>query len=162
MRIVYLTLITAIVLMACNNSPTPTVADTGAQADTIAYDSALAKRLGADDYGMKMYVMALLKSGSNRDQAPEERAKLMRAHLDNIKRLAEEGKLVLAGPFGSNGDLRGIYVFDVETIEEAQALTETDPAIKAGSLEMELIPWYGTAALMGIDTLQKKISRKSI
>lgn len=130
--------------------------------ETPVYDSVLAKTLGADDYGMKMYVMALLKSGPNREGTPEERSKLMRGHLDNIKRLAEEGKLVLAGPFGGDGNLRGIYVFDVPTVEEAEELTKTDPAIQAGSLEMELIPWYGTAALPTMDEVQKKISKKSI
>lgn len=64
-----------------------------------SYDAELAARVGADDYGMKRYVMAMLKSGPNRSQSEEEAEKLQRAHLDNIGRLAEEGKLVLAGPF---------------------------------------------------------------
>ena len=56
--------------------------------------------------------------------------KLHIAHLKNITRLAKEGKPVVAGSFLDDGDIRGIYIFDVETIEEAKALTETDPAIK--------------------------------
>lgn len=128
----------------------------------IVFDSLRAIKTGADDYGMKQYVMAFLKRGPNRDQTKEESDKLQRAHLDNIGRLAEEGKLVLAGPFISKGDLRGIYIFDVKTEEEARALVETDPAIKAGSLVMELIPWYGSAALMEVGEIHKRISKIEI
>ncbi len=130
--------------------------------EIMTYDSLLAQRLGADEYGMKMYVMAFLKAGPNRSQSPEEAAELQRAHLDNIKRLAEEGKLVLAGPFGDDGEIRGIYVFDVRTVEEAQALTETDPAIQTGRLVMELHPWYGSAALMELNKLHAKVAKKEI
>jgi uncharacterized protein YciI len=68
--------------------------------------------------------------------------------MDNIRRLTDEGKLVLAGPFMDDGEVRGIYIFDVKTVEEAKKLTETDPAIQAGSLIIDLHPWYGSAALM--------------
>lgn len=132
------------------------------ESDEMTYDSLLAQRLGADEYGMKTYVMAFLKAGPNRSKNPEEAAKLQRAHLDNIKRLAEEGKLVLAGPFGDDGEIRGIYVFDVSTVEEAKALTETDPAIQAGSLVMELHPWYGSAALVELNKLHPKVAKKEI
>lgn len=130
-------------------------------ADTV-FDQALADSLGADDYGMKPYVMAFLKAGPNRDRSPEEAAALQRAHLDNITRLAEAGKLVVAGPFLDRGEVRGIYIFDVRTLEEAQALTETDPAIQAGSLIMELRPWYGSAALMQLGSIHRRIAKKSI
>jgi uncharacterized protein YciI len=126
-----------------------------------AYDSLLATRLGADEIGMKKYVMAFLKKGPNRSQDSTTRANLQNAHLKNIQRLANEGKLVVAGPFLDDQDIRGIYVFNVETVEEAQLLTETDPAIKAGSLIMDLHPWYGSAALMEITNIHKKIAKKS-
>ena len=125
------------------------------------YDSTYAARLGADDYGMKSYVMAFLKAGPNRDRDSAASADLQRAHLDNIHRLAEEGKLVLAGPFLHDGELRGIYVFDVETVEEAEELTDSDPAIQAGSLVMELIPWYGSAALMEVNGIHARIQKTS-
>jgi len=126
------------------------------------YDSLLATKLGADDYGMHHYVMALLKSGPNRDQDSVTAAQLQRAHLDNIRRLAEEGKLVLAGPFLDDGDIRGIYLFDVRTLEEASSLVSTDPAIQAGRLVMELHPWYGSAALIQVNEWHKKIAKESI
>lgn len=131
-------------------------------APEMSFDSLRAAKAGADEYGMKQYVMAFLKKGPNRDRTEEEAAELQRAHLDNIGRLAEEGKLVLAGPFMSDGELRGIYIFNVTTEEEAKALVETDPAIQAGSLVMELIPWYGTAALMEVGEIHKAMSKTSI
>lgn len=123
------------------------------------FDSARAEKLEADDYGMHRYVMAFLKAGPNQDLPKEEAADLQRAHLENIRRLAEEGSLVLAGPFMDRGDVRGIYIFDVDTVEEARALTETDPAIQAGRLAMELRPWYGSAALKELNAIHATIAR---
>ena len=125
-----------------------------------AYDAALAARLKADDNGMKTYVMALLKAGPNRNRPREEAQKLQAAHRANINRLAAAGKLVLAGPFADDGELRGIYVFDVATVAEAEALTKTDPAIQAGQLVMELHPWYATAGLMTIPELHSRLEKK--
>jgi len=130
-----------------------------AQEKTAAFDEKLAKELNADDYGMKRYVMAFLKKGPNRTKDSIKAAKLQMGHMSNIKRLAEEGKLAIAGPFLDNGELRGIYIFNVETVEEAQKLTATDPAIQAGSLVMELHPWYGSAALGLVVKYHDKISK---
>lgn len=128
----------------------------------IPYDSALAVRLGADARGMKQYVMAFLKKGPNRSQDSVTAASLQKAHLDNIVRMANEGKLVIAGPFMDDWEVRGIYIFDVRTVEEARALTETDPAVKAGRLIMDLHPWYGSAALSLITPLHKRMEKKGV
>ncbi len=125
------------------------------------YDPALAARLGADQYGMHPYVLALLRAGPKRNQDSATAAALLRAHLANITRLAREGKLVLAGPFLEDGDLQGIYVFNVASVVEARALTETDPAIRAGRLVMELHPWYGSAALQELNALHSRVSREN-
>jgi uncharacterized protein YciI len=132
---------------------------TPAAAQTI-YDAALATKLKADEYGMRTYVMAFLKAGPNRNRSAEETRTLQRAHLDNINRLAAEGKLVVAGPFADDGPIRGIYNFDVPTVAEAEALTNSDPAIQAGSLAMELHPWYGSAALMMVNEVHARIQQK--
>jgi uncharacterized protein len=146
----------AFMVMACKPGPTDTPS-----AESPGFDPGLAQRLGADEYGMRTYVVAFLRAGPNRDQDDDTVAKLQRTHLDNIRRLANDGKLVLAGPFMDDGDLRGIYVFDVETIEEAQALTETDPAIQAGRLVMELHPWYGSAAVKEVSAIHERIAEKN-
>lgn len=129
---------------------------------TNGFDEALAKKLRADEWGMHKYVMAILKTGPNRDWSKEASDSLQAAHMANIGRMAEEGSLVLAGPFLDNGEMRGIYIFDVESIEEAQKLTETDPAIQAGSLVMELHPWYGSAAVNSINEIHNKISKENM
>lgn len=126
------------------------------------YDEALAKRLGADQYGMKKYVMAFLKPGPNRLKDSAARMELQMAHLRNIQKLAAEGKLVIAGPFLDEQQYAGIFIFNVESIEEARQLTATDPAVKAGSLVMELHPWYGSAALMQVVPIHKKLEKKSV
>jgi uncharacterized protein YciI len=125
------------------------------------YDAALAKKLGADDYGMKKYVIAFLRKGPNRSQDSATAAQLQAAHMANIGRMAEAGQLAVAGPFMDDGEIRGIYIFNVETLEEAKKLTETDPAVKAGRLMMELHPWYGSAAMMQVSETHKRIQKKN-
>jgi len=147
---------------ACQTEPPTSQEETNVAPTETAYDSVMAAKYGADDYGMKSYVMAFLKRGPNRDLSDEEAQKLQMQHLDNITRMAEAGDLVLAGPFMDDGDIRGIYIFDVRTVEEAEALTNSDPAIQAGSLIMELKPWYGSAALMSINELHGTLQKKSI
>lgn len=124
-----------------------------------AYDAALAARVGADDYGMKKYVIAFLKSGKTKIEDEAKRNELQKAHLKNIQRLAAEGKL---GPFLDKQPIHGIYIFNVSSIEEAKQLTETDPSIQAGTLEMELHPWYGSAALMEVVRIHKTLEKADI
>ncbi|MEP0368137.1 MAG: YciI family protein [Cyclobacteriaceae bacterium] len=126
------------------------------------YDSLMAAKVGADQYGMRKYVMAFLKAGPERSQSKAEADSIQRAHLNNIKAMAEDGKLVLAGPFMDNSEIRGIYIFAVESIEEAEKLTKTDPAIVSGRLVMDLRPWYGSAGLMKINEIHSQISKISI
>jgi uncharacterized protein len=127
-----------------------------------AYDAALAARVGADEYGMKKYVIAFLKSGKTKIEDEAKRNELQKAHMKNIQRLAAEGKLVVAGPFLDKQPIRGIYIFNVSSIEEAKQLTETDPSIQAGTLEMELHPWYGSAALMEVVRIHKTLEKADI
>jgi len=145
---------------ACSR-PAP-VAPCPSPPPSSGFDASLTARLGADEYGMTGYVLALLKPGPRRDQPTEEAARLMKAHLANIQRLADEGKLVLAGPFLDDGPFAGIYVFRVATVEEARSLTATDPAIQAGRLEMELHAWYGSAALQELNAIHKRIQQKHV
>lgn len=127
----------------------------------LEYNSELAEVLGADNYGMKRYVFAILKTGPNRPDNADDAAELQRAHMNNINRLAEEGLLVMAGPFLDNSEMRGVFLFNVSTTEEARELTESDPAVQAGSLVMELYPWYGSAALMKINDIHNRIRKEN-
>jgi uncharacterized protein len=112
------------------------------------YDSTLAQKLGADDYGMKSYVLAILKTGSNTTTDKAFIDSCFRGHMNNISRLVDEGKLIVAGPLGKNENTyRGIFIFNVPTIKEAEELVLTDPAINSKLLDVELYGWYGSAAL---------------
>jgi uncharacterized protein YciI len=125
------------------------------------YDSTLAKKLKADEYGMHKYVICFLKTGPNKSLSADSSKKIQAAHLQNIKDLASQGKLVVAGPFMDKTELEGIFILNATTIEEAQTLVNTDPAVKAGVLIMELHPWYGSAALMEVPFIHSKIQKKS-
>jgi uncharacterized protein YciI len=164
LSIVFLSVSAFCLLISCSevtDELNPT--DNGVIEDVnLGYDSTYAKSLGADDYRMRKYVMAFLKEGPNRDQDSAEVAQIQLAHMNNINEMADKGQLVLAGPFLDDTSIKGIYVFAVETVEEAQKLTETDPAIQKGRLIMELHPWYGSAAMMEITDIHTKISKIEI
>jgi uncharacterized protein YciI len=124
-----------------------------------ARDEALATRLGADERGMRPYVLVLLKTGPTRVPDGEARTAMFAGHFANMERLAKEGKLAVAGPFAKNADgLRGLFVMAVPTIEEARALTETDPVIVNGEMVAEYHPWYGSAALMIVNETHQRIA----
>ena len=99
--------------------------------------------IGPGGFEMTTYYVGFLYRGPKwtPEQTPETEA-LQKAHLANIQKMAEAGKLLVAGPFTDGGDLRGLYVFRVATMEEAQALAATDPAVKAGRLRLEFHPWF--------------------
>ncbi|WP_101471526.1 YciI family protein [Flavobacterium lindanitolerans] len=124
------------------------------------YDSKLAESLGADDYGMKMYVLAILKTGSNKIDDKEKLNELFKGHMDNINRLAKDGKLIVAGPLKKNDkNYRGIFILNAKTIEEANELLLTDPAIKEKLFEVEVFEWYGSAALPEYLKIHDKIEK---
>lgn len=112
------------------------------------YDSTLAAQLGADERGMKMYVLVILKTGPADVQDKALRDSLFAGHFSNMDKMTKEDKLVVAGPLGANDrQYRGIFILNVKTAEEAEVLLQQDPTIKAGIFETELYPWYGSAAL---------------
>lgn len=93
-------------------------------------------------YEMREYFFVMLKKGPNRSQDSVTAMKLQEGHMGNITRMAEEGKLAIAGPFGDNGDWRGILILTVKTMEEAKIEVEKDPAVQAGRLIYEIHPWW--------------------
>lgn len=134
-----------------------------AQTDNPRYDKTLAESLGGDDYGMKPYVLVILKTGSNKIDSKPVIDSLFRGHMENIDRLAASKKLVVAGPLKKNDKAyRGIFILDVRTIEEAGSLILTDPAVNAKLLEAELFQWFGSAALPEYLKIHEKIEKKKM
>ncbi len=95
-------------------------------------------------YTIKQYYFVMLTRGQKRGDITDTAIinKLQAGHMANMERLSNEGKLMLAGPFGDDGNWRGIFVLDAATEEEARNLLATDPMIKAGRLDYEIHPWY--------------------
>lgn len=124
------------------------------------FDSVLAKKVGADKNGMRSYVLAILKTGpKDADIKGKERDEMFKGHFANMVRLANEGKLAIAGPFGKNDrSFRGLFILNVKTEEEARALVDTDPVVRSGMMIVELVPWYGSAALMEVNRIHERIS----
>lgn len=134
------------------------------QAQTLnpKYDSALAKTFNGDDYGMKMYVLAILKTGSNDVKDKKLRDRLFDGHMKNIRRLAKEGQLIVSGPMGENDkSYRGIFILDVPDVNVARELLQTDPTIKEKVFDVDLFPWYGPAALPVYLKTQSKIEKNN-
>ena len=100
-------------------------------------------------YEMTTYHVAFLKKGPSwTPQVTEETKQIQAGHMENIKRMADSGKLILAGPFAGNGDLRGMFVFAPSaSLEEIKQMAEQDPAVKAGRLALEWHPWYSAKGI---------------
>jgi uncharacterized protein YciI len=126
-----------------------------------AYDSVLATRVGADQRGMRPYVLVILKTGPRRVPEGDARKVMFAGHFANIERLAKAGKLIVAGPFSDDTDgWRGLFLFAVDDIEEAKQLTATDPVIANGEMVAEYHRWYGSAAAMLIPEIHDRLSPK--
>ncbi|MDU8884776.1 hypothetical protein RXV94_01305 [Yeosuana sp. MJ-SS3] len=91
---------------------------------------------------MQQYFMAFLKSGPIRSQNEEEAARLQKEHLAHLSKMYELGYADISGPFGDNGEIRGITIYNVPTIEMADSLANSDPMVKAGRLVIEVHPWW--------------------
>ncbi len=119
-----------------------------AQTSNPKYDAALAQKLKADDYGMKAYVLVILKTGSNTTADKKVTDSCFKGHMANIEHMVETGKLCVAGPLQKNDKTyRGIFILSVASIEEARELLKNDPAVTSNILEPEFYNWYGSAAL---------------
>jgi len=127
----------------------------------ITFDAELAKAVGADDHGMRRYVLVVLKTGPTPMPAGKDRDEIFKGHFANINRLAAEGKLALAGPFDGVDGWRGLFILAVPDIEAARRLTATDPVISTGEMVAEYHNYYGSAALMLVNEAHGKVSKKS-
>ena len=125
------------------------------------FDAELAQAVGADEYGMKSYVLVVLKTGPNKIPAGRERDDMFKGHFANIGRLAAEGKLALAGPFDGVDGWRGLFIFAVADIEEAKKHVATDPVIIQGEMVTEYHKYYGSAALMLVREAHDSVAKKS-
>tara|TARA_R110002072_G_scaffold22615_1_gene79301 strand:- start:128196 stop:128690 length:495 start_codon:yes stop_codon:yes gene_type:complete len=95
-----------------------------------------------DTIVMQQYFIAFLKSGPNRSQTKAEADSLQTLHLAHLGRMYEEGYADISGPFGDDGDIRGITIYNVPTLKMADSLANMDPMVKSGRLVIEMHPWW--------------------
>lgn len=91
---------------------------------------------------MQQYFIAFLKRGPNRAQNKEEADSLQALHMAHLGRMYEEGHADISGPFGDDGDIRGITIYNTPTLKVADSLANMDPMVRAGRLEIEIHPWW--------------------
>ncbi|PKO99937.1 MAG: hypothetical protein CVU13_00050 [Bacteroidetes bacterium HGW-Bacteroidetes-8] len=127
------------------------------QTNNQNFDSELAKKLGADEYGMKSYILVILKTGSNTTTDKKFIDSCFAGHMSNMGVMVKAGKLVVAGPIGKNeNSYRGLFILNAKDFEEATELLKGDPAVKERLLEAQLYNWYGSAALsLYLDSAEK-------
>lgn len=112
------------------------------------YDEALAKKLNADQYGMKSYILVILKTGSNNTTDKAFVDSCFAGHMSNMGKMVKSGKLVVAGPISKNDDnFRGIFILNTSDMDEAKELLKADPAIASDILAVDMYKWFGSAAL---------------
>ncbi|NGP51965.1 YciI family protein [Thioalkalivibrio sp. XN8] len=155
MKAIRLTALAALLLLAGS-----ALAEDAAAPASPAFDAALAETLGADDYGMRQYVLVILKTGPTPVPAGAARDEMFRGHFANMQRLAAEGKLALAGPLDGVDGWRGLFILAVDDPEEAASLVATDPVVIHGEMIAEYHAYYGSAALMLVNETHEKVARK--
>lgn len=91
---------------------------------------------------MQQYFMAFLKRGPERSQDSATAAALQKAHMEHLGNMYAKGYADISGPFGDEGELRGVTIYNVPTFEMADSLANMDPMVKAGRLVIEIKPWW--------------------
>jgi uncharacterized protein len=100
--------------------------------------------------GTRDYPTAVVRKGPRFAEIPA--AELVRIGNDQrtyLVGLQREGKLLGAGPFTDDSDIRGIYVFNVRTRDEAAVLCSDSPAVKAGRIACEMHMWRVPTSMGG-------------
>ncbi|WGD35926.1 hypothetical protein [Olleya sp. YS] len=153
-RLVWIVLV---MLMACKNETkevTPTLEDVKTEVKQTSkqlLDSLKSEGFETFDYVdektkdtiiMQQYFIAFLKTGPIRNQNEEEATILQKQHRAHLGKMYDLGYADISGPFGDDGDIRGITIYNVPTLKMADSLANSDPMVKAGRLKIEVHPWW--------------------
>ena len=95
-----------------------------------------------DTVVMQQYYVAFLKRGPNRSQNSQEADSLQALHMEHLGKMYAQGFADISGPFGDDGNIRGITIYNVPTLQIADSLANSDPMVKSGRLEIEIHPWW--------------------
>lgn len=123
-------------------------------------------RSTAAEAGVKSYTLVFLVTGPNSATIDAARKQeIFTGHMANIRRLADEDKLLIAGPFGKEKPdhaLRGIFILDTPDIATARAWTETDPGVAAGEFSAEYATLRSGDPLRRSLELYREIEKKGV
>lgn len=125
-----------------------------------SYDPELAAKFGGNENGMKGYTFVILRTGPNKTTDKDSLSAYFAGHMANIQKLAAEGKMVVAGPFGKNeNQFRGLFILNTTSQDEARVMLDGDPAVKDGIFIADLYLWWGSAALPAYMEIHDKITK---
>ena len=151
-KIIIVIVLGGIIAFSCNEKKeTPQAEEVVKQSRALIKEELISKGYQVFDYVdeetgdtilLQQYFIAFLKSGPNRSQTKSEADSLQALHLAHLSRMYEEGFADISGPFGDDGEIRGITIYNTPTQELADSLANTDPMVKAGRLVIEIHPWW--------------------
>src|SRR5690606_3203646 len=98
--------------------------------------------VSGDTILMQQYFMVFLKAGDNRSQSKEALDSLQKLHLAHLGKMYQKGYADISGPFGDEGPIRGVSIYNVPTFQMADSLAKPDPMVQSGRLQVEVHPWW--------------------
>jgi uncharacterized protein len=138
----FLTFFGIFIILACSNSKTATSKTIAEQPKPTTKHEIFEYKEGDTTYVMQKYFLVLLKKGSNRTHDATTAAEIQKQHMEHLTWLDKLGKVSVVGPSQGHETVAGFVLFNTETLQEADSLAKLDPAVKAGRLEVETIPWW--------------------
>lgn len=160
LKIVLALFISNVILLSCNSKEKESITSSNEEETTATETKPSVKQIKADlqskgfqifDYVdektkdtviMQQYFIAFLKTGPNGSQSKAQADSLQLLHLEHLGKMYEAGYADISGPFGDDGDIRGITIYNVPTLKMADSLANMDPAVQAGRLQIEMHPWW--------------------
>ena len=156
MKSIKIFLVLLVLILGCQEKQSPTlhehsessetlersVAEVKAELDARGYQTFDYIDEGGDTIIMQQYFIAFLKAGPNRLQSQAEADSLQILHLNHLSRMYELGHADISGPFGDDGEIKGITIYNTPTLAMADSLANSDPMVKAGRLVIEMHPWW--------------------
>ena len=82
-----------------------------------------------------MYMMMIEKSKTFNKMTK----KVVEEHVENIRRLDDEGKLEICGVFKGYPGMAGMYILKTESREEAEEICKAEPLITGGFAKYKLV-----------------------
>ena len=111
----------------------------------------LCEKSSPETHTMAQYQFGFLRRGAGwTPEKTPETAKIQEGHMAHLEAMWKAGKMHAAGPMINGGDLRGLVIYRVSSLDEAKVFAEQDPAVKAGRLAVDFHPWMIAEGLIPV------------